>query len=256
MKRLWVIILVAVGFISPSLKAQDDTIIRAALLDVFEGIFAEKAIQQQACVEEFLLWAEAARAAGYTEAAMDFCTAAFTALYQQDRLARVEWYLKCYETFPEHAKTPNAAAWMLLLQRGDAEGALEILRGRENRSSEEMDTLAWAQFKAGHKVDAMQTIFMALRKAREEDSAQWMVFDHAGDILYVNGHYREAYLCWERGARLARAVINEGLGTEEVLFGFECYTIAFARKKCAAVRRMHPEAFAEEKQEERNMLYR
>ncbi len=245
MKRLGVLAFIVMGCLGTPAVAQEDGLLRETIEATFVGAFSAAHITPERLSKEFIAWAEATQAAGYDTLAKSLCMTAIMVGHQADMHVSTEVYAQMYERFPEVEALPNIVAWTRLEQRGDAEGALEILKGREERSVAEWDTLAWAQFKVGRKVDAMQTVLSTVRLAREEEVSEPTLFDHAGDILYANGHYREAYHLWRQGERAAKSLIYLQQATEAELWGNYNYTIEHSKRKRSAVKKLHPEAFAE-----------
>ncbi len=224
-----------------------DGLVRVALKESLVVCFAasEGALPEDVC-DELWAWSVALQEGGFDVVARDVAETMVATMPMAGMEGRHGWYVERLRHLPESPTWANVLAWTLLEQTGDAEGALKLLGRQPLGGVLAWDTLAWAQYKAGRTVDAMHTILKTLELALEVGEAEEPIFfDHAGDILYANGHYREAYRCWAQGERVATWLIRNGHVSEEDLLGEDEYSVAHSRRKRSAVKKLHPEAFAQ-----------
>ncbi len=218
---------------APLTFAQDDTLLQEAL-DLTARVNNALPSSWEARVEFYLAWAEEADAAGYDAFAASTRQIGLLTAYSLDLRVNIKWLEALYRQTPDQPLLRNALAWDLIDQKGDPEAALALLRGRDARPIYEWDTLAWAQYKAGRKVEAMHTILFAVRLARQKRIHHPVLYDHAGDIFYANGHSIEAVKMWRESERVF-------LLSDEDPLHLKCsqnYTPAHSVRKRAAVRKL------------------
>lgn len=112
------------------------------------------------------------------------------------------YYDKAIELFPENLTALNNCAYYLACTDGDLDKAEEmILRVVAERPDEatSLDTYAWVLFKKKDYKKALEVINDALEKT-DEPSAE--LYDHAGDISFMNQDYSQAVEYWKKAHEL------------------------------------------------------
>ncbi|MCI6590311.1 MAG: hypothetical protein MSB12_04390 [Lentisphaeraceae bacterium] len=135
----------------------------------------------------------------------------------------------------------NNAAWTRFVATGDAQGALELLRGVSLDDATILDTRACLYLALNRPADALQDILSALEMARTEanESSVLVLLDHAGDIFYRNALYPAANKAWTRALRLTTRFRKEAPAIDDY-FLLVNYDDAQVRRKLRALRRLHP----------------
>lgn len=117
----------------------------------------------------------------------------------------VATYRRWHERLPGDVVLRNSLAWKLLMAEDGAEEAVALLKGVASGAAQ-LDTLAWAYYRLGRPVEALQLILAAMEEVHAHSDVEEtcpIVYDHAGDIFSRLGQYHEARLCYSRARRLA-----------------------------------------------------
>lgn len=119
-----------------------------------------------------------------------------------DTTSALEYYNKAIEANPENLLALNNCAYYLAvegkeLDRAEKMSAKTIKEQPDNSSS--LDTYAWIMFKKKDFAQAMAYIDKALEKT-EEPSGE--LFEHAGDIYFMNAEPEAALDFWEKALEL------------------------------------------------------
>lgn len=112
------------------------------------------------------------------------------------------YYERALEVNPENLLTLNNYAYYLSvegrdLDRAEAMSAITIEREPDNDNS--LDTYAWIMFKKKDYIRAKEYIDRAIECSDGESAELW---EHAGDIYFMNGEPEQAVGFWEKAIKL------------------------------------------------------
>lgn len=113
------------------------------------------------------------------------------------------YYEKALQVNPDNLLTLNNYAYYLSvegrdLDKAEAMSAITIEKEPENANS--LDTYAWIMFKKKDYARAKEYIDRAMQS--EEGSSSAELWEHAGDIYFMNGEPEKALEYWERAIEL------------------------------------------------------
>ncbi|MCM1292696.1 MAG: tetratricopeptide repeat protein [Bacteroides sp.] len=118
------------------------------------------------------------------------------------------FYKQAIELDPANSQILNNMAYYLACNDMDLDDALtyvenalllELVEEKENKSTT-IDTYAWVLFKRKEYEKALEEINRVLELSDSEDSAD--VYEHAGDIYFMNGKPAEALEFWTKALEL------------------------------------------------------
>lgn len=107
---------------------------------------------------------------------------------------------------PDNAATLNNYAYFLVENGGDLERAYHMSLDaitQEPDNSTYLDTFAWILFKRQEYAEALEHQKKAVEKAEEENNVSAELYEHYGDILFMNSKPDQAVECWEKALKLA-----------------------------------------------------
>lgn len=181
-----------------------------AAIDVPQAVLrqaSDNLANRVACMERYLAWGAFAEAYGLEVVQ----AAAFSGFDREWQLLKCSLSTAVFRRW--HACLPgdfvlrNLLAWTLLCSSSDgAEEAVALLKGGASGAAQ-LDTLAWAYYRLGRPVEALQHILSAMEEVHAHSDVEEicpLVYDHAGDIFCRLGNYQEARLCYSRARKLAR----------------------------------------------------
>lgn len=106
---------------------------------------------------------------------------------------------------PDNAMTLNNYSYFLTQQDGDLERAEEMSRRAVAQAPDNdtyLDTYAWVEFKLGNYAEARDIQAKAMELAGERDMLSAELYEHYGDILFMNKEPEEALANWEKALEL------------------------------------------------------
>ena len=127
----------------------------------------------------------------------------------------IECYRKSLEINPDNALTANNMAYMMAEHDiGDLNEAEELACRAVNAEPgnyTSYDTYAWVQFKQCRFSEARRSIEHTIelleaensQNPEEADESDAVIYDHAGDIYFMNGLYDEALAMWQKALSLS-----------------------------------------------------
>lgn len=126
---------------------------------------------------------------------------AYSQMEQKD--SAYTYYEKALRVNPDNLLTLNNYAYYLSvegrdLDKAEAMSAITIEKEPENANS--LDTYAWIMFKKKDYARAKEYIDRAMQS--EEDSNSAELWEHAGDIYFMNGEPEQALEYWERAIEI------------------------------------------------------
>ena len=120
-----------------------------------------------------------------------------------DTLKSFESYEKALDYNPGNILAMNNYAYFLAVTDGDLDKA-ERLSGMTVKYEPEnptyLDTYAWIYFKKGEYGLALTYMKSAMTNSQGEESAE--LYEHYGDILFMNGYHEEALPNWEKALEM------------------------------------------------------
>lgn len=105
---------------------------------------------------------------------------------------------------PDDSSALNNYAYYLEEKGGDLEKALEMSRRAVTLTPDNstfLDTYAWILFKLGKNDEALEQMQKAMDTSTEADLS-YELYEHYGDILFMNGRPAEAVQAWEKALKL------------------------------------------------------
>lgn len=127
-------------------------------------------------------------------------------------------YRRSLELQPNNALSANNLAYLIVCDSTGNLNEAEELVCRALISDPTnyvyLDTYAWIQFKQNRFADARRTIDLALETMQKDDNdstetdadepneSDAVIYDHAGDIYFVNGLFDEAVALWQKALAL------------------------------------------------------
>ena len=193
-------------------------------------------------MEEYAAWAELFLEVGDEEAANVAGLAFYAANYatRSPNPSTIECTLA---TFPSVDYLNNVFAWMYYLSGTETSRAYELIRKVKHHDAHSRDTYAMILLRMGHPAEALQQLFLVFDERKKvtvdddnlikETKKEMVLFDHAGDIFYKNGHYEEALRAWK--ASCERAVyLKDDLAFENEFISFN-YDLTKTKQKYRAL---------------------
>lgn len=106
---------------------------------------------------------------------------------------------------PDNAATLNNYAYFLVEDGGDLEKAYQMSLDaitQEPENSTYLDTFAWILFKRQDYAGALEHQKKAVERAEEDNNASAELYEHYGDILFMNNEPAQAVENWEKALKL------------------------------------------------------
>ena len=107
--------------------------------------------------------------------------------------------------FPDNAATLNNYAYFLAENKGDLERACEMSRKAIDQVPDNdtyLDTYAWVLFRLGDYKEAREYQAKAIELAEERKDTGADLYEHYGDILFMNHEPEQALEYWEKALDL------------------------------------------------------
>ncbi|MDE6323321.1 MAG: tetratricopeptide repeat protein [Paramuribaculum sp.] len=114
------------------------------------------------------------------------------------------YYAKALEYNPDNLTALNNCAYHLACLDRDLDKALEMIErvvSANPESATSLDTYAWVLFKRKDYAKAREAIDGAMANDENPDSSA-EIYNHAGDIYFMDGHPEQALEFWKRALRL------------------------------------------------------
>ena len=216
--------------------------LQARTAQLLRNLFLECHQLPTLSMEEYAAWAELFLEADDVEAA-NVAVMGFYASYYAMRSPSQPMIEHILDTFPSVDYLNNILAWLYYLSGTDTARAYELIRKVKHHDEHSRDTYAMILLRMGHPAEALQQLFLVFDERKkvtidddnliDETKKEMILFDHAGDIFYKNGHYEEAIRAWKESCERA-AFLSEYVAFENEFISFN-YDLTKTKQKLRAL---------------------